>query len=50
MKKYQLKINYENELTIVYESDNFMDIMKYIRRINLHTDWYSVWVDGKVLD
>ena len=50
MKKYQLKYQYEDELVVKAESDEIVDIMKYLNTEAWLINNYTLWMDGKVLD
>ena len=52
MKKYQLKINMNNKLNILMQSDTLNSILRYVK---YHLDiceikLCSVWMNGQVLD
>lgn len=54
MKKYQLKINEDNKLKVIKESDIFFDILFFINKGLITTisglKTISVWMNGQVLD
>lgn len=52
MKKYQLKYNDGTELIIIKQSDIILEIIEYmvLNYDKYSFKYYSVWMDGKVLE